>query len=232
MYTWTWTDDFEDTYQVGEDGVAEFVVGNCNYTDTDFQLVPYMNLPTSVDMQLTSNGWNVTTPPANGNGLVPYWTVDLSNFVPAGTYDIPAGIQDGWCGDMSDNINAGDYDGTLVFSSLDPSAEMPPRPWLSDTKLEQMNYLANHWLQHGIDVLQPNTYQNGDATTIQQSIWAVTNSGTFSPPANSLAATMASEALTNGAGYSPLPGGNAFVMFFAPGDGGYQLQLILIAVDP
>jgi hypothetical protein len=231
LFTWTWQDDFEDTYNVGDDGVAEFVVGNCNYSPTDFQIAPYMNLPTSVTMQLISNGWNVTTPPSGG--MEPYWTVNLSNFVPAGTYDIPAGNSDGWCGDMADNINAQTYNNTLVFSSLDPYGDMPYRPWLnSQTKLEQLNYLANHWMENGLDVLAPSTFQTGDATTVQQSIWAVTNTGTFSPPGGSLAATMAAEALSSGAGYSPLPGGFAFVMFFAPGDGGYQLQLILIAVDP
>jgi hypothetical protein len=110
---------------------------------------------------------------------------------------------------------------------------MPPRPWLlSQAKLQQLNYLANHWMENGLDVLHPNTFLTGEGTTVQQSIWGVTNTGTYAPPSGSLAATMANAALTNGTGYSPLPGGFAFVMFFAPGDGGYQLQLILIAVDP
>ena len=112
---------------------------------------------------------------------------------------------------------------------------MPPRPWLSDTKLQEMTYLANHWMENGLDVLAPETFNTGDATTIQQSIWAVNNDGTFAPPSGSLASIMANEALTYGAGYSPPPGGYAFVMFFAPGNSrtdDYQVQLILMAVDP
>ncbi len=44
---------------------------------------------------------------------------------------------------------------------------------------------------------------------------------------------LSNAALQNGAGYSPLPGGNAGVLFFKDeGNGNYVAQLILVVVDP
>jgi hypothetical protein len=51
--------------------------------------------------------------------------------------------------------------------------------------------------------------------------------------ASTTALSLATDALQNGATYSPLPGGNAGVLFFEDnGNGEYVAQLILITVDP
>jgi hypothetical protein len=51
--------------------------------------------------------------------------------------------------------------------------------------------------------------------------------------ASTTALSLATDALLNGATYSPLPGGNAGVLFFEDnGNGEYVAQLILITVDP
>ena len=248
LYTFSWFDIFEDTYPTGpntdeelNDGVFEFVVGNCVATPTDMLFPPYTNLPTTVTMDLVNNGWLGTTPPATGDKH--YWKMTLSDFLPTGTYDIPEGDElEAWCGDRTAGIDAIEYEDVLVFSSLDPASLMPdPVNWvLDDDKLLQMNYLANHFLQSGIDpygTLTPagGTYP-GDGTTIQRAIWGVTNNGAgYFPPSQSLALEMSTAALNpaNYTNYHILPGGNMFVLFFAPDDlGGYDIQLILFMVDP
>jgi hypothetical protein len=241
IYTFEWDDIFEVTYPPGDDGVYEFVVGNCVASETDMLFPPYTNLPTSVTMSLAGNGWNRYTPPATGDAY--YFNVTLTDFSPPGTYDIPGAptVLEGWCGDRTQDINYTTYNNTLVFSSLDPASLMPDKPWgLDDDKLLQLNYLANHFLQNGIDPYGPLAPASGDypgdGTTIQQAIWGVTNNGAgYFPPTQSLALDMSTAALqpSNYENYKILPGGSMFVLFFAPdGNGGYVMQLVLVLVDP
>jgi hypothetical protein len=228
MYTWTWTDDFEDTYQVGEDGVAEFVVGNCNFSDTDFQIAPYMNLPQSATMTLGNQ--------ANLGTLGGYWDMTLSNFSPAGTYDVPENVMmQAWCGDENTGIGSGSHQ-VDVYSTLDPVAMFPIGNNLSDTRLQKLNYLFNHYYTENINVFAP--ANASQAYDIQNSIWGVIHSAdglaAYQPAGMSpTALSLSTAALQNGAGYSPLPGGNAGVLFFKDeGDGRYVAQLILVVVDP
>jgi hypothetical protein len=233
MYTWTWTDDFEDTYQVGDDGVAEFVVGNCNFSDTDFQIAPYMNLPQSATMTLG--------PDADLGNLGGYWDMKLSNFSPAGTYDVPENVwMQAWCGDEDTGIAGGlnNPHQVDVYSTLDPVAMFPTGHTLTDLRLQKLNYLFNHYYTENINVFAPaNATQAYD---IQHSIWGVIHSGDGLAPyqpagMSSTALGLATEALQNGAGYSPLPGGNAGVLFFKedPNQPGvYVAQLVLVVVDP
>ena len=228
MFTWEWSDVFEDTYDQGTDGVEEFVVGNCNYTGTDIQLAPYMNLPETATMTLHS--------PAALGTLGGYWDMTLSNFDPAGDYDIPEGIMmQAWCGDHNTGINYGDHN-VIVHSTLQPVSSFPTGSGLTDERLQQLNYLFNHYGTAGINVLSPAT--SADAWDIQNSIWGVRHSSDGSAPwvpsgMSTTALNLASAALQNGVGYSPLPGGNAGVLFFEDnGNGEYVAQLILITVDP
>jgi hypothetical protein len=228
LYTFTWDDVFENTYDPGEDGVYEFVVGNCVATETDMLFPPYMNLPASGTMELAPNA-----DPGTITGA--YWDVRFGGF--GAGYDILPNVwYPGWCGDVNTTIGSGTHNVT-IFSTLDPVAIMPSPNTLSDLKLQQLNYLFNHYDTHGIDIYAPNF--GPEFTTIQQSIWSVVHSpGGNAPynPGNSynpLAVTMATQALSNGAGFTPLPGGDAGILFFKDnGDGTYVAQLILIVVDP
>jgi hypothetical protein len=263
LWTWTWQDDFEGTYYVGEDGVAEFVIGNCLYENplmdpVDFLLAPYMNLPETVTMTLTGNGWSGENPPGTYNGA-PYWNATFTNF--GSGYDILANHEyDAHCGDATMNINAGTYSSVYVFSSLEPASNIPSfisdnwdaNSTMSDDKMKALTYLANHC--GGINLLGPLTESEG--IVVQTAIWTVGNAilsgnplAPLTPytPANNypvkygteyaLAASLAADALEpdNFNNYMVPPGGNAFVLFYAANNGrtiAYDRQLILITVDP
>ena len=228
LFTWEWSDVFEDTYDPGDDGVEEFVVGNCNYSPTDIQLAPYMNLPEHATMTLHS--------PAALGLLGGYWDMSLSNFDPPGSYDIPeGGPMIAWCGDHNTGINYGDHY-VLVRRTLDPISTFPAGSGLTETRLHKLNYLFNHYQSAGINVFAPAV--SSESWIIQYSIWGVRHSSDGLNPwapsgASTTALSLATDALQNGATYTPLPGGNAGVLFFEDnGDGEYVAQLILITVDP
>jgi hypothetical protein len=252
LWTWSWQDDFEGTYNVGDDGVAEFVIGNCNYSITDFQLAPYMNLPVTVTMTLTGNGWGGQTPPNPYNGE-PYWNATFTGF--GSGYDIMDGYEyDAHCGDATMNISGGTYNNVYVFSSLEPASNIPAfiqASWdanstMSDEKMKALTYLANNC--GGIDLLMPLSAEDG--ITVQTAIWMVGNAvltgnpmaplAPYTPTLNDptfRAAPLAAAALdpNNFDNYMVLPGGNAFVLFYAPNQQRtveYDRQLILITVDP
>jgi hypothetical protein len=230
MYTWEWSDIFEDTYDPGNDGVEEFVIGNCNYSPTDIQLNPYMNLPTTITMELEAMGFS--------NNYYWNWMMTYAEPDDGDYYDIPYNTWTGaWCGDLFHQIGNGTHTGTLVFSTLDDPADMPAGNGLSTNRLNKLNYLFNHYGDAGIDIF--NLQNSSEGVTVQQAIWAVRHSndganaytdGSFGTTALSLA----NDALMNGGNYSPLPGGNAGVLFFAqsPGKNVFIAQLILITVDP
>ncbi|MCB2207587.1 MAG: hypothetical protein KQH67_04765 [Bacteroidetes bacterium] len=221
-------DDIIPDEVVGDDGVVDFVLGNCHASPADdvWVLAPYMNLPETATMTLGAQA-----DPGNNTGA--YWDVMFSGF---GTgYDIKTGIwYPGWCGDENTTIGSGSHN-VLVYSTLDPVAGMPGPNTLTDRKLEALNYLFNHYDNNGIDIYAPNF--GPEFTTIQHSIWSVVHS-TGNVPANNgyqpAAVAMAQTALSNASiGFVPLPGGDAGVLFFEDdGLGNYVSQLVLIVVDP
>jgi hypothetical protein len=233
LYTFEWQDAFEVGfpelgYDPGSDGVYEFVVGNCVSSPTDLLLPPYMNLPASGQMYLAS--------PANpGNNTGAYWDVKFDGF--GAGYDIVTGVwYDGWCGDKYTTIGYGWHD-VLFYTTLDPVAGMPTPNTLTDRKLEQFNYLFNHYKSNGIDIYAPGLMAPEDMLDIQESIWMVAHAGTGQPftPTSTLAAAMGSEALSSlSEGYKILPGGDAGVLMFkqAPTRAQYIAQLVLVVVDP
>jgi len=237
MYTWEWSDIFETTYPPGDDGVEEFVVGNCNYSPTDIQLNPYMNLPTRISMYVHYMDYS--------NDFYRNWKMTYAEPYNDDVYDIPYGTLVGaWCGDYNLHIANGTHTLTLVYSTLDdPSTMVNGGNGLSTTMLNQLNYLFDHYEStYGLNPAAPGSAVNGEA--IQVSIWGVRHAATGSTtpanpsnaPGGSLGLTMAGDALSNGATYSPLPGEWAGVLFFAPTvynrEQAYATQLILITVDP
>jgi hypothetical protein len=189
-----------------------------------------MNLPQTATMTLGGQ--------ADLGTLGGYWDLTLSNFFPAGTYDIPENVMmQAWCGDENTGIGSGSHQ-VDVFSTLDLVTLFPSGNGLSDTRLQKLNYLFNHYYTEGINVFAP--ANASQAYDIQHSIWGVIHSADglapFQPAGMSpTALSLSTAALQNGAGYSPLPGGNAGVLFFKedPNQPGvYVAQLILVVVDP
>ena len=231
LYTFTWNDIFEDTYDPGADGVFEFVVGNCVASPTDMLFPPYMNLPTRITMHLTSLNYQP-------DGYYWDWKMTYAEPVDADVYDIPYNtVVGGWCGDAFNDIASGQHTNTLVFSTLDDAALFPAGNPLTNERLNKLNYLLDHFHTEGINALLP--MSPGDGLTVQQSIWGVIHSGDGLAPYMSTGMTLAAEnlatdALQYGANYSPLPGGNAGVLFFSPHPARVTdiAQLILIVVDP
>ncbi|MEE4259998.1 MAG: hypothetical protein V2I62_09575 [Bacteroidales bacterium] len=234
LYTFTWYDIFTDTYPTGpntdeelNDGVFEFVVGNCVATPTDLLLPPYMNIPPTARVVLQSGG------PVTGA----YFDV---KFLEIGSgWDIHEGLPwyAGWCGDHENQLVSSDYYAEL-YTTLDPVASMPASH-LTDRNLEALNYLINHYDTHGIATPEGGPYGPQANTDIQESLWYVIHYdfGTSSPgymPGSSLAVTMGSTALGSASvGYSPLPGGYAGILAFdTDGRSVYISQLILVLIDP
>jgi len=208
-----WDDIFEDTYNVGEDGVLDFVVGNC-LDDADVVFPPYMNLP--------SGTFEMVLLPTYGPGLNgTYIDVDFTGI---GTgYDISDGIWGAWCGDSETGISVGVSYTVNALSSLGP---LPSGFRLSRLQVDLLNYFFNKLPELAtyngtFDYDDPSPYW----ADIQEVIWAVTNgSGT-----SGNATTMYDYVMANGyEGYTPLPGGWAAVLL----DAGERTQLLFITVDP
>jgi hypothetical protein len=229
LWTWSWQDDFELTYDVGDDGVAEFVVGNCNYTETDFQLPPWMNLPDQAMVQIYGNG--------GGTGA--YFGVEFPGL--ASGWDIKGDeVYAGWCGDAYHTLISYNYMAEL-HTSLEPVSNMPPSH-LTDENLNALNYLINHYNGYGIMTPEFGPYGSFEKTNIQESVWGVIHYDFdgLTPvyvPGTSLAATMMGAAVNAPEGYLPYPGGFAAIFAFnqqeqPDGTRVYISQLVLILIDP
>jgi hypothetical protein len=248
IYTFTWHDDFENTtdgYDPGDDGVFEFVVGNCVATETDMLFPPYMILPERVTMQLGFLDYDDPTFP----GFYFKWKMTYAEPVDADVYDIP---YDAWygafCGDAFNQIQPGiPHPLTEVFCTLDdPNDPDFPQCGINFTPelFEKMNYLFNNTRQNGdIDIMYALTPLEGE--NMQKAIWGVLHSsdglnpyGWSSAPLMSdpyyPAYNMASMALQHGEDFVILPGGWAGIGFVSPNlvQGFDFAQLILILVDP
>jgi|GEM_PF-1227415 len=243
MYTFTWNDIFEDTYDPGPDGVFEFVVGNCVATETDLLLPPYMNLPTEITMHISYLGYDNETYP----GFYWKWKMTYAEPDDGDYYDIPYDTWVGaWCGDHNSGIVGGTHELTQVFCTLDDPDDIPESGVDFDQDLfDQLNYLFNMTRQNGdIDIHMPLTPLKGE--NMQKAIWGVLHSGdglnpwpwgTSAPGGGDPffpAYNMSYMALQHGAGYDILPGGWAGIIFLSPETPPrYEFaQLILILIDP
>jgi hypothetical protein len=207
FHTWTFSDD--GVINAGDDGVVDFVLGNCVQSDADFTFAPYMNLPTTV-------GMTITYPGDPG-----YWDLTINSVSPSATYDLHTGDYVGFCGDHDHTIGAGDHNAN-VYSSLD-SINWPTGMAFNLATISKVNWLFNHLSYYSMD---PNALIQAQGTTIQHAIWKLINGLSTSDP---VALQMVSDASTHG-DFSPLPGGYAAVLFVTNDDPG--IQLIFTIVDP
>jgi hypothetical protein len=210
FHTWTFFDD--DMIPAGDDGVVDFVLGTCNFTDTDLQLAPWQNLPEQA---------NVTI--ANPGVLDSYWDVTFNSFTPVGTYDIPEDVlMDGWCGDENHTIASGTFNATIYGSLNDEDwpAGMP----FTLTQIAKINWLFNHLEDFGYDM---SDYTGDEGDDIQKAIWNLIrgNAHYTGDPA-----TMFNAANSHG-DFVPLPGGWAAVLIVKL-DQPLVYQLVFVLVDP
>jgi hypothetical protein len=200
----------------GDDGIIELVLGECNLTNTDFQLVPYQNLPVSCDMQ-TSSSYN---PGPSGT----YFDLTLSNLSPGpGPYDIHDGAYGVYCGDQGQDIYLSTwYYGAMVYGSLNPAS----LPGTLEPQFKANLDNAN-WLMNNLENYPGHTWQD-----IQNALWVILDAeATFPhqlPAPTALSTQMSTDAMAYGEGYLPPPGGWAAVIF----KGGETVQVIFTFVDP
>ncbi len=211
FHTWTFSDD--QTISAGSDGVVDFVLGNCQLTDADLELPPYMNLPQTLTYTITN------VPAASGEG---YFDADIQG-VGAG-YDIQNGTWPAYCGDYATLINSGTTYTMDVYSSLYPD-DIPAFPHTNKDNYDKVNWLINH-----LDNYPTHTWSD-----IQAFIWKMVtdwdgnNSGLVGNWADHpVAQTMYADAMANGTGFEPLPGQYAMVVLAQ----GTTIQLQIILVDP
>jgi hypothetical protein len=214
--TWTFFDD--DMIPAGDDGVVDFVLGTCNFTDTDLQLAPWQNLPDQANVTIAYPG-----------ALPSYWDVKFNTYTPAGLYDLPAaptGWMDGWCGDENTTIDPGTFDAHIYGSIY--VADWPAGMPFTELQINRVNWLINHLGDYNLDF---ENLPQGDADQVQKAVWNLVSGATY----GGVAGTMSGDAIAavpdmNNLWY-PLPGGWAAVLIVKlnnPDD----YQLVFVVVDP
>ena len=228
-----WSGDGSDPKFGGDDGIWEFVVGNCIANNTDAVVLPaYLDLP---------NNGNVTMKAVKHNGETHYEYFDIllnSGFngahYPAELYN--GALLGGYCGDLYNEIPVnGTYD-VNVFSSLGAMpAQYASYPWGS------LNWLANQ--DHAI------TESQTEGKLLQAIVWFMIHDGTaglFNEVKGHLGLTLsettsaqsvAQYALATEAGFVPLTGDFCLVLFDPIEGSGPEVntefvQLMLVRVDP
>ena len=206
---------------VGQDGIVDFVLGSCNYSDTDVQLPPYQNLPNQAYIGITYEGSHPG-----------YWVFDVQSVSPTGTYDFGPGTYDGWCADEDHYIGhqtGTDYYTFYVFSSLYPDTWPSSRPaYLTAEKMNQINWLFNHLQNWGFTM---STMSDAQGTAIQHAVWRILKS-TWGDANMYYTAAVGSSGHDH-ENYKPLPGGYAAVLLFTNDENGnYTQQLLFLQVDP
>jgi hypothetical protein len=205
----------------GNDGVVDFVIGECAYYDAnnqemrpDIEFAPYMNLPETANITISHPYDDIA-----------YWKVVVNTVTPAAGYDFGVGTYGGWCADADETINPGTrkYD---VFSSLYPSQW----PECNDGHIDiavinKINHLYNFLQNKNIDY----SWQ-----AFQVAVWTLrgqaipsSQSGVFNGYATE-AGQLINDYVTLEEDYMPLPGGYAAVLL------NYDCtqQLIFVQVDP
>jgi hypothetical protein len=201
----------------GADGVVDFVVGNCQIDEADYQYPAWMDLPLGT---FTMKVGGSHSPGPSGT----YFDVTLSG-IGAG-YDIGNGTVGVWCGDQNANIYLGQTYTVEAISSLMP---IPDDFTITAPKLKVLNNLINHIEANfnGLSLFNVQAYESahpGTWSIIQNAIWAVTEETIPS----GVSATLFNEANTYGVNYEVLPGQWAAVLFWD----NPQVQVLFVMVDP
>jgi hypothetical protein len=143
------------------------------------------------------------------NGTASYYVATFSN-VPAG-YDVANGVYANWCVDRRYTNVRGINIQVLLYSSLAPPGNLSSQRW------DMVNYILNH--------------KQGAVKDIQDALWYFVKMGGVgwwsgsAPSATSQA--IVAEALANGNGYVPGPGGLLGAICYPPST---QAQITIIGI--
>jgi len=216
FHTWTFKDAemIEDQNNLPNDGVVDFVLGNCNLSAPDLQLAPYMNLPQTCTYQITGfnapNSYVLATLAAFGTG-----------------YDISAGNCASYCGDEANSIYIGTTYPMNVYSSL----YLPQAPAYIAGAFQwaKINWIINHLYMfpgYGWQDIQAATWM------LQTPVkWdGLPQNGFPYTYANMTIAQAMVAGAANQGNFIPLPGGWACVIFASPQ--GQTIQTMFCLVDP
>ncbi len=213
----------------GTDGVYDFILGNCNVDGADFIFAPYMNLPESISM-------NVSHPGTISGG---YFDVTVSG-IADGVYDFNSGVFAAYCVDLANTLGNGNYSNVSVWSTLYPQ-NLPAG--VVNGNWDILNWLVNNLDEYTYDLsnLQQALWILQDVSrTWDGSQWVLTinytgnanqSGGISAITTTDVGYQMAEDAIANGVGYQPMPGGWAAVVL-DPDSNGTNYQTIFIRVDP
>lgn len=206
---------------VGQDGIVDFVLGSCNYSDTDVQLPPYQNLPETCTLMIES-----TWAPAPVSGE--YMDAIISGISGSG-YDLTNGTYGSYCFDRLTGIDVKPHYYIMdIYSTLYPGL-MPA--YVQEEEWDRVNWLINHLDDYA-----------WDWSDLQQVIWKLEDPSWSGTPyggchaITSIGIDMYNDAVAHGDGYVPLPGGWAAVCFVPQGTPPDQqdpsVQTVFVTVDP
>jgi hypothetical protein len=226
FHTWTFSDSA--MIDAGADGVVDFELGNCNVGGADLPLAPYINLPETVRLKVVETAASqLPSDLLQYDGTPGYFTVNLDQFAPAGTYDIPSGQSPVDCARKDKDIQLGSTHTMFVTSSLQPELM---HSTYAKTKIpwDKINWLVNHLMN----------YENRTWNDIQQAFWmledptynGLDNSG-YVPDITGVGLQMVKDANLLGGGFVPAPGDYAAVAFEDTTNPD-NVQIVIIKIDP
>jgi hypothetical protein len=212
FYEWIIVDD--QMIPAGEDGVVDFVLGNCVMDTPDLLLPPWMNLPSgsAFDFNLSNGG-------LSGDA---YWDITIGG-ITSSKWDLQNGTYKGWCADEGTTIGNGNHCMNAI-SSLYP--DNLPDYWFDETPAGGLTkseaICATNWLWNAA---MAGDYPGYTTTEMQNALWNLFNNKTVT----GTALDMANDAKMH-TNFSPLPGGWAAIFFEPCTD--TQLQMTFLIVDP
>lgn len=207
--TWTFLD--ENGPEAGDDGVVEFVIGSCQYEDSDYIFPFWMNLPVEP--------FNMHVGTQHSPGVMTtYFDITLSG-IGAG-YDIGNETYGIWCGDKDNTIGLGSNHTVIALNSL--ATVLPADLTLTRDQINNINYFFNALPNLIPDFDYFNTA--ADWSDIQNTIWAI--AGDITPTGTAL--DYYNHVMLYGPDYEVPPGGWAAILFWEKP----EVQLVFIVVDP
>ncbi len=211
FHTWTFKDD--ETIEAGEDGIVEFVLGNCA-DEADLVLPPWMNLPPTADYTIVK---------ASSPELGAYVDVKLEN-IPEG-FEIENGLYPSNCADHNTLIHVNKKYSMEVYSSLYPD-QLPE--FAQSDKWEKFN-----WLYNNLD-----RYPGYKWSDIQGFMWLYDDpawngqaNGTV-PAITEITQKMKADADRYGVGYKVPHGGKYVIIFILPGSNQPIVQTMATYLNP
>ncbi len=219
-----------DAFKFNSQDVVEFVIGYCTLIPEDYegyvyQYLPIENLPEIITVTYA-------------DGTLGYF--DLTLVLPAGTWDLQAGSNVGWCGDENTFITLGTYNNVYVHSTL-TNENWPAGPWPNNwtkdtyfTKITKANWLISHLGMFDGFNTPTGMYITSDDITqaqgdiIQDAIWGIMHDKNNLP---GVAGQMVSAANSYGENFVPMPGQWTAVLFLI-NNSPELAQMTFIMIDP